>query len=75
MDGSGNFIDRCNRYLAKSREVRRSVHRDKGEFVIALDREAACATDDNDFGSEHHITKEFVYGRKPSDDPVTHPLR
>ena len=58
------------RYRAKSREVQRSVCRDKREFAIALVREAEDAADRNDFRTVYRITKELACGRKSFDGPV-----
>lgn len=58
------------RYLAKSREVQSSGHRDEKEFVIALARETEAVAGNSDFRSVYRISKELSCGCKSFDDPV-----
>lgn len=53
----------------KSREVQRSLRRDKRKLINALTGEADDTIERNDLRSVYYIVKEFACGWKPFDCP------
>lgn len=57
-------------YLRKFRKVKRSLHRDKREYIIALVRETEDTANNYDFAAVHRIAKELAPGSNSPAVPV-----